>query len=657
MDRIPLSPWETGGPSLPPSTGRLWEERVSGAEEDLLDIVFGGGMYVTVGMLGAIYTSPDGRTWTKIESGIFTTLRSITRDRGLFVAVGDEGTILTSSDGETWDQNTSGFTSTLHAVTSSGNRFVAVGDDGVMLTSADGAEWTPAAVITTPIVIFPTDEDLYGIAQSDHLIAAGRFGTILRSSRMGYSITGSILDSSILPIAGVEVSLFDMDRNRIAGAVTPESGYYRIAGVPAGEYRITFTKAGYRFDPFSTVVTVTDGNVEHLDILGAYPYKGTAIWPTFRGENRHSGASHYCGPEGLIPLWNRDTGHDDAWHSSVPLRSSPAIDARGMIYVGSTTGILYCLDPLGRVNWRYPADDVDGGIGAIVSSPAIGTDGSVYVGSQRGLYAFRPDGTPKWCFDLAQGAIDSPPVIGPSGIVYAGSVDGHLYAVNSTGTLRWMYPAQGESETMGAIASSPAVGDDGTIYVGSQNGFLYAVTSTGSLRWRFQTGGAVDSSPAVGSDGTVYVGSADRNIYAITGSDGSLKWEYATEGAITASCALSADGTVYIGSKGFYALGADGALLWRHDGEGTSFSSPVVDAAGVIYACGDDGTDIRVQLLRRCTLVATGGELCHRVSRHRCQRHDIHGIGRRYGTCLRPELHRIRYRPPCSPVHETFGKQ
>ena len=579
-----------GGTVIASSDGRLWEERVSGTEEDLLDVVFGGDLYVAVGMLGAIYTSPDGLTWTKIESGISTTLHSITWDRGLFVAVGDTGTILTSSDGETWHQHTSGFSSALRAVTSSGGRFVAVGDDGVMLTSADGAEWTPAAVVTTPIVLFPTDKDLYGIAQSDYLMAVGPFGTILRSSRTGYSISGSIFDSSILPIAGVEVNLFDMGGKLIAGAVTPESGYYRIAGVSPGEYRITFTKAGYRFDPSSSVVTVTDSNVEHPDIMGIYPYTGTAIWPTFRGERSRSGASDYYGPEGLIPLWHADTGHDDAWQSSIPLRSSPAIDARGMIVIGSTQGILHCLDPLGRVKWRYPADDVDGSIGAIVSSPSIGPDGSVYVGSQNGLYAFRPDGTLKWHFDLAQGAIDSSPVIGPSGTIYAGSADGHLYAVNPNGTLRWMYPAQGESETMGAVASSPAVGGDGTVYVGSQDGFLYAVTSEGSRSWRFQTGGAVDSSPAVGSDGTVYVGSADCNIYAINCSDGSLKWEYATGGAVTASPALGTDGTVYIGSTGLYALGTGGGLLWRYEGEGASFSSSVVDASGVIYVSGDDGT-------------------------------------------------------------------
>jgi hypothetical protein len=185
-------------------------------------------------------------------------------------------------------------------------------------------------------------------------------------------------------------------------------------------------------------------------------------------------------------------------------------------------------------------------------------------------------GTVKWRCQVGDDVYSSP-AIGADGTVYVGSADHHLYAIDSTGTLKWRY-------LTGDVSSSPAVGSDGTIYVGSGDDYLYAFNSNGTLKWRYQTGGDIWSSPAVGSDGTIYAGSYDGYFYALN-PDGTLKWSYKTGDLITSSPAISSDGTIYVGSyDGYlYALQLDGALKWRLRIGEVHSSSPAIATDGTVY--------------------------------------------------------------------------
>ena len=105
----------------------------------------------------------------------------------------------------------------------------------------------------------------------------------------------------------------------------------------------------------------------------------------------------------------------------------------------------------------------------IFSSPAIGPDGTIYFGSwDKNFYAYNPDGTKKWSYQL--GAVEfSSPIIGADGTIYFGDYDKNLYALNPNGTKKWTY------NTNGYIPSSPAIGADGTLYFGDEDGNLYAI--------------------------------------------------------------------------------------------------------------------------------------------------------------------------------------
>jgi len=70
-----------------------------------------------VGFYGTILTSPDGISWTERTSGTWEYLRGVIYGNGLFVTVGQSGIILTSPDGNSWTERTSGTSEDLQGVT------------------------------------------------------------------------------------------------------------------------------------------------------------------------------------------------------------------------------------------------------------------------------------------------------------------------------------------------------------------------------------------------------------------------------------------------------------------------------------------------------------------------------------------------------------
>jgi hypothetical protein len=71
-------------------------------------VTYGNGLFVAVGLGGAILTSPDGVSWTLRRPRDEQRLHGVTYGNGLFVAVGGGGTILTSPDGVSWTPRASG---------------------------------------------------------------------------------------------------------------------------------------------------------------------------------------------------------------------------------------------------------------------------------------------------------------------------------------------------------------------------------------------------------------------------------------------------------------------------------------------------------------------------------------------------------------------
>jgi subtilisin-like proprotein convertase family protein len=104
-----------------------WSGRQSGISLDLFGLVYGHGIFVAVGDLGAILISSDGITWTNQSVASANVIHGVTYGNGTFVAVGKLGLILTSPDGVAWTQRVSGTDHFLEEVTYGNGLFVAVG--------------------------------------------------------------------------------------------------------------------------------------------------------------------------------------------------------------------------------------------------------------------------------------------------------------------------------------------------------------------------------------------------------------------------------------------------------------------------------------------------------------------------------------------------
>nr|BAL52710.1 cell surface protein [uncultured prokaryote] len=188
--------------------------------------------------------------------------------------------------------------------------------------------------------------------------------------------------------------------------------------------------------------------------------------------------------------------------------SPPAVASDGTIYItkwGPPGGVV-ALNPDGTVKWDYTLCYWCGA----PWSPSVGSAGEVYIlfyyENSYYLQALSPSGSELWSLKLSvinDGRLGDPkpaPAIAHDGTIIV-PLEDHIFAVNPNGTLRWTF-------TLDAGHNSlfwPAIGADGTIYVGSNGSTVYALTSSGTLKWRYDEIGRNFTSPALGQDGTLYI--------------------------------------------------------------------------------------------------------------------------------------------------------
>lgn len=334
-------------------------------------------------------------------------------------------------------------------------------------------------------------------------------------------------------------------------------------------------------------------------------------WPTFRHDTRNTGFSDIRAAyvEGEEP-WMFQTGKG--------IFSTPVIDDKGTIYVGSADHYFYALNPDGTLKWKYETGEIIDSAGALSAfNPTAGYSAITFISGDGNMYRFRIDDVPMeqrkiWTFEaeLRPGVsynrwFEGNVAVGPDGTLYAGNTNFNYYAVNPDGTLKWTY------ETASNNWSQAAFANDGTIFWGSLDTYIRGVSPEGKELWRTRTLGFIAASAAVGSDGTVYMGGFDSNLYALDPKKGDVKWKFGASDHIYSSAALDRDaaGTttaIYFGSADgtLYALRPDGSLIWKYDTGDVIRSSPVVGLApsgdgriiyfgcgnGKLYALNSDGS-------------------------------------------------------------------
>lgn len=179
------------------------------------------------------------------------------------------------------------------------------------------------------------------------------------------------------------------------------------------------------------------------------------------------------------------------------------------LYVGSSMGMVYCLDRMtGSIIWKDST-------GSRTLAGPSGDDEVVYFPFDDGTLWGLTAKTGKMVFksELAQPLV-SKCVVGSK--VYVAGADGGFFAVDKkTGQVTW------EKEFSHPIWTSPAL-DDGILFFGDNGGAFRALDENdGSILWEFKTGGVILSSPIVVGEYVLFA-SLDRFLYCLEKKTGHL---------------------------------------------------------------------------------------------------------------------------------------
>ncbi len=302
-----------------------------------------------------------------------------------------------------------------------------------------------------------------------------------------------------------------------------------------------------------------------------------------------------------VRAWEFFTGSaNNGLNFGVP--GSPAVGDDGTIYVGALTGYFYAINPDGTQKWKFPEGQPGG---AYAWSPAIGPNGLIYAGAGHFLFAFDANGA-EVHYDAADCLFLGAPAIEDDGTVYIGSNTSKLFAFNPDLTLKWSYQVGYDYKV-----SDPVIGSDGTIYFkaesfaagGPVNVQIVAIDRNKNYKWHYYMesqclAGQCTAPPAIGHDGTIYY--TDRMKLYARDRNGNLKWDFTTDYGVTfqghSSPAIGADNTIYVTatdlseaphSNMLYAINsADGSMKWANNSWGHEPGYPAppgVGANGVIY--------------------------------------------------------------------------
>jgi len=232
----------------------------------------------------------------------------------------------------------------------------------------------------------------------------------------------------------------------------------------------------------SSIALAPDGTVYWCDFrfLNAVDANGTIIWQLDGGyEFNHPVVDR----NGVVYYNHDDRGTLVAVRTDGTLKwefadstshltfDSVVIDGNGALYFLSSSGILYCVDRSGKLQWKIPRLNLVNGINV----PAIAPDGTIVVAAFDLLYAISSDGRQLWQTKVSR--VSSPPVVDAVGNIYLThpgfpEIPHRVTCYSSDGVLKWELT----DLPLMTITGGTPLGPDGTLFFGSQNKpYIYAV--------------------------------------------------------------------------------------------------------------------------------------------------------------------------------------
>lgn len=247
-----------------------------------------------------------------------------------------------------------------------------------------------------------------------------------------------------------------------------------------------------------------------------------------------------------------------------------------LVYVAFGNYIYAVKNSDGSLAWRFPQQLVKENV--FFAAPAYENNTIVAGDYSNVLFSLNATtGQQNWDFREAKDRYIASPLLF-NGITYAPNVDGHLYALDSSGNLLWQF------KTLRPNWSKP-VTDGSNFYFGSMDHFVYALKlSYGQDEigadengkriaiqkplWSTDLVTAIFADPTLSSENILYIGTLGGKIFAVNTQTGKIIWTYPSTGklgGIWSSPVLVGD-VVMVGDElgKIYALSAaTGAEVWK----------------------------------------------------------------------------------------------
>ena len=308
-----------------------------------------------------------------------------------------------------------------------------------------------------------------------------------------------------------------------------------------------------------------------LFLLTISGYISAGDWFLYRSNQQLHGSANQTIPTKVKLKWTFPTDSE--------IVASPVI-SQGKILIGSTNGIMYCLDLNGNLIWEYKSDNS-------IEAPALILKNKVYFGNLKGtFYALDiKTGEKLWTYK-SRNQINASANFWKDGIktyILFGDYDYYLNCLDSeTGELIWQY------EAMNFLHSAVAIEENYAVF-GGCDGFLHVIDiKTGQAISNIELATYIASSPAL-ERGHAFIGDYDGKFTCVNYLKQEIRWQFSdTEKdlAIIGSPAIQGI-RVFFGSrdKHVYCLNKfTGKLLWKKNTGSRIDASVVTDRRNILVS-------------------------------------------------------------------------
>jgi len=285
-------------------------------------------------------------------------------------------------------------------------------------------------------------------------------------------------------------------------------------------------------------------------------------------------------------------------NNSIIFSGGPFIGPNNVVYVKNNFGIpppfytpnfyLYAISERGEILWFCNFSENG------VASLTFDENGTTYAGSYDGIYVFCSNGTLKEHYTFPNHIYG---LAFKDEILYA-CTEGKIYALEKDSKVIW-------SVDIDIPKTPPVVGDDGTIYCVTINHTLYAISSTGEVKWTKD--GVMDM--GYGYKSSIYAvlstDDADKRILSkLSANSGEVLWKRTIDGYFVDNLVIDGNDYVYVATSNaknytsqIYYFSPDGKRVWRLNFNEEITTKMALNSRGTLYVGTTNGT-----------LYAIGGE-------------------------------------------------